>query len=88
MSKTKERWVWICDHLHNASDWKDSEDCKATSRKTFPTKEKAEKALARHIKNAWHSNYIEKPSWSIWSIRALDKQCGIVKKLTSQAEWK
>lgn len=75
----KEQWVWICNHHQDLQNWYDSGECGATSKKTFPTKEKAEKALARHIRNAGHTHYIYS-----WRMSALDVKCGTVKKLNDK----
>ena len=46
------RWFWYCKAGNNASDWRDTWSCEATSRRTYSTKREAEKAGARHEKSS------------------------------------
>jgi hypothetical protein len=54
-------WVWGCRLENNSSCWKDHDCCGSLSRKSYKTKEEAERAGRRHEYQTGHKV-------SVWSI--------------------
>jgi len=47
-------WIWRCNWNNNASDWRDSEVCRAGSRKPVKNKVSAEKSAKAHERKSGH----------------------------------
>lgn len=53
------RFIWKCHWSNNASDWRDSETCRAEARNAYSSREEAEKAGARHRCRSGNSNFVQ-----------------------------